>query len=277
MPDPSDDFESVRRDPDPIRRGRRATKLLTLYQQRSTELARLRKAAIEEIHDQSGMSYTEIATSIGLTKGRISQIRLSAPRPERLFFGVGPVSVGVPYRYRTTDRERPLIAAEDARTGDQFEQLLGSLALAVDRFQIEPEDQEAPAGDSVVVCGPKSASIGANLIARDPILRVTKTRQRWWIERSDTRERFGSPSDDEIPQSADIAYLARHVLDGRVILHVAGIHGIGSLGAAHYLTTHLGELFAETGDAQFSLVVECNYDGLRITGSGLLAGPFMWA
>src|SRR5687767_3762361 len=107
------EFENVRREPDPVRRGKRATDLLTIYQQRATELARLRKAAIEEAHRVGGLSYTEIAAALGITKGRITQIRNDAPRPERALFGIGPVSIGVPYRYQTTDRERPLIAAED--------------------------------------------------------------------------------------------------------------------------------------------------------------------
>src|ERR1044071_7121188 len=101
-----------------------ATDLLTTYQQRAAELARLRRAAIEEAH-HSGMSYTEIAAALGITKGRITQIRSTAPDPERALFGVGPVSIGVPWRYQTTDRERPLIAAEDAETGESLEQLLG--------------------------------------------------------------------------------------------------------------------------------------------------------
>src|SRR5213082_1665578 len=102
MRESADDFDSVRGDPDPVRRGLRATRLLTTYQQRAAELARLRKAAIEEAHRERGLSYTEIAKELGITKGRITQIRASDSRVERAFFGVGPVSVGVPYRYRTT-------------------------------------------------------------------------------------------------------------------------------------------------------------------------------
>src|SRR5699024_3360814 len=126
-----DDFDNVRQDPDSLRRGQRATELLTLYQQRATELARLRRAAIEETHRERGMSYTEIAAALGITKGRITQIRGTAPGPERVFFGVGPVSIGVPLRYGTTDRTRPLVAAEDAQTGEDLETLLGTLALGV--------------------------------------------------------------------------------------------------------------------------------------------------
>lgn len=272
----AEDFESVRRDPDPIRRGKRATALLTTYQQRATELARLRKAAIEEAHRDLGLSYTEIAGALGITKGRITQIRSTAPVAERAFFGVGPVSVGVPYRYQTTDRERPLIAAEDAETGNQLEALLSDLSLTVTRYQIEPERTDPPAGDVIVVCGPKSAPLGADLMDQDPELGMVEDQGRWWIEHRTEGTRFGSPTDDPTPQSADLAYVARHVVDGRVIVHIAGIHGIGSLGATHYLSQHLAEVFREIGQQSASLVVRSTYDGLTITDSELAAGPYVW-
>lgn len=272
----ADDFDSVRRDPDPIRRGRRATELLTFYQQRATELARLRKAAIEQAHREQGLSYSEIATAFGITKGRVTQIRSTAPGAERVFFGVGPVSIGVPYRYQTTDRERPLIAAEDAATGEQLEQLLGALSLAVTRYQIEPDRTEVPDGDTVVVCGPKSAPISAELLARDPALMFENVEGRWWVTHRDTGARHGSPADEAEPVDADLAYIARHRHDERVIIHIAGIHAIGSLGATHYLTSHLADVFRETDDQSFSCVVRAKYDGLTITGSELAAGPYVW-
>jgi hypothetical protein len=272
----AEDFESVRRDPDPIRRGQRATELLTMYQQRATELARLRKAAIEEAHRERGMSYTEIAAALGITKGRITQIRSTAPAAERAFFGVGPVAIGVPYRYQTTDRERPLIAAEDAETGNQLEALLNALALATTRYQIEPDRTEAPAGDVIVVCGPKSAPIGADLLAADPVLAMVEDAGRWWIENRVDGSRVGSPTDEPSPSSADVAYVGRHVVDGRVIVHVAGIHGIGSLGATHYLTARLAELFQRVGQREASLVICASYEGLTITDSELAAGPCLW-
>jgi len=54
--------------------------------------------------------------------------------------------------------------------------------------------------------------------------------------------------------SADIAYIGRHADEGRVVVHIAGIHSIGSLGATHYLTTHLAELFRKVGDESMSQV-----------------------
>ncbi len=276
MTSSADDFDSVRSDPDPLRRGQRATTLLTIYQQRTAELARLRKAAIEEAHCERGMSYTEIAAILGITKGRITQIRASAPGLERAFFGVGPISVGVPYRYRATDRERPLVAAEDMQTGEQIEQLLTSLAFAVTRYQIEPDREDLPNGDTVVVCGPKSAPAGTALLAHDPILGMVEDNGRWWIEHRSTGELLGSPADEPPHGNSDIAYVGRHRQGGRVIVHVAGVHAIGSLGAAHYLTGHLAEMFRQTSDRSWSMAIRSTYDGLAITSSELAAGPYLW-
>lgn len=100
----------------PTRR-QRATRLLTAYQQRAVELARLRRAAIEEAHRERGPSYTDIAEAFGITKGRITQIRYSATQVERAFFGANQHRRALPVP--VTDRERPLIAAEDAQTGEQ--------------------------------------------------------------------------------------------------------------------------------------------------------------
>jgi hypothetical protein len=272
----TDDFDDVRRDPDPVRRGRRATELLAVYQQRAAELARLRRVAVEDAHRELGLSYTQIAAAMGLTKGRVSQIRGTAPPPERAFFGTGPVSVGVPLRHGITDRQRPLVAAEDMQAGEETARLLEAYGLAVTRYQIDPGTASAPPGDAVVICGPKTAPVGAALLARDQALDMREDGGRWWIVQRATGQRLGSLSDEPDPAPAELAYVGRHQFGEHVTVHIAGIHAIGSLGAVHYLTGHLAELFAGAGDASLSLVTLASYDGLEITGSSLAAGPFTW-
>lgn len=271
-----DDFDDVRRDPDPIRRGRRATMLMSVYQQRAAELARLRREAIEEAHRQ-GLTYTEIAAALGITKGRVTQIRTGAPARERAFFGIGPVHIGVPLREGIDDRMRiHYVDVTDLATQEDTTTLLGTLALAAEPFTIPPDTTTPPDGDTVVICGPKSAPLGGDLMDRDPTLGMVRDDDRWWIIDKATGERFGSPLGDRPPGQGDLGYLARHRDGNRVIVHIAGIHSPGSLGVVHYLVHHLAELYRATGDASFSLAVRCRLDGPTVTGSEVLTGPHKW-
>lgn len=270
-----DDFDAVRSDPDPIRRGKRATALMSIYQQRATELARLRREAIEEAHRGQGLTYTEIAAALGITKGRVTQIRSGAPARERAFFGVGPVHVGVPLREGTDTRMRSYVDASDLATQEDTGTLLTTLALTPEPYTIAPDTTDLPDGDAVVICGPKSAPIGAQLLTDDPRLRMVRD-GRWWIENKETGERFGSPLADDPPTDADLGYLSRRRVGNRTVVHVAGIRSPGSRGVLHYLARHLGELWAETGDTEFSAVIRCELDGLTVTESKLFAGPFPW-
>lgn len=278
MSDPdTDEFYALRREPDPIIRGRRATELLALYQQRATELARLRRAAIEEARDQLGGSYTEVAKAFGLTKGRITQIRQSAPTPERAFYGVGPITVAIPGR-RFPGRRDLVIASEDDETADIIAAELHRLAFTNERYRIDPEETWKPAGDAVVICGPVSAPIGGELLERDPMLGFVRLpNDRWVLERKDTGEQFVSSLDDWDAGQSDVAYLARHQGDDRVVVHLAGIHALGSIAAATHLAAGLPELWRNLGEKSYSMVVRGTFENQKPTGVDVLAGPLEWS
>ncbi|WP_280254688.1 sigma-70 family RNA polymerase sigma factor [Nocardia wallacei] len=278
MTESLDEFEAVRRDPDPLRRGRRATELITFYQQRATELARLRRASIDEAHRDLGLNYTEIATQLGITKGRITQIRSTAPVPERAFFGVGPVSVGIPRRYGFEDgRERPFFDAVDTATQADVEAVLARLSLASTQFAIEPDRADVPAGDAVIICGPKSAPVARTLLDGDPYFDFIRDAGRWWITDDRSGKRFDSPYRRTAAESSDVGYFGRHVIGNRVVLHVAGITSVGSRGVVNWLDTDLAALFNAHEASSVSGVVECQFDSeFGVVGSRLVAGPYPW-
>lgn len=270
----ADEFDQVRNDPDPIRRGRRATDLITTYQQRAIELARLRKEAIEDAH-RTGLSYTDIAERFGITKSRISQIRTSAPKPERAFFGVGPVAIGIPRRFGLEEgRERPYFDANDQATQEALERMLGELALVTSRYAIDPNDEVPPAGDCVVVCGPKSAPVARHLLAADNALAFDRTDDGWSIVDAHTDRRLFSPYRVNSAAHADVGYLSRRIDGNRVIVHIAGITSVGSAGVAHWLGAHLSTVYDPA--ARFtSGVIQCDFDDdFAVTGSHLVVGPY---
>jgi hypothetical protein len=271
VPARDDEFESVRREPDPRRQGRRATELLGLYQQRAVELARLRREAMRRLQDTEGLSYAAVAAEFGLSKGRIGQIRQSAPPPERGLFGVGPVTVAVPLR---AGRERPLpvIASEDALAYERLADFLRSLQFGVRQERIPVGGRWAPDGDVVAICGPKSSPVSESALAADPVLDYRERDGRWEIAERATGIVHTSPWDDG-DATSDIAYLGRLAVPGGTMLLIAGVHALGSVGAVDWLVTHAAELHAAVGEGTFSMVVASRHDGERVERSEARCGP----
>jgi transcriptional regulator with XRE-family HTH domain len=262
------EFDQVRSEPDPVRRGQRATELMTLYQQRAAELARLRKEAIEEAH-RNGLSYTEIAELLGITKGRISQIKSGAPPAERAFFGVGPVAVGTPRREPAEDG----IDADDRAAQELVEKILARLSLASSRFDIDPDTEEVPPGDTVVICDPDSAPLARQLIAADDALSLEKVDGEWCLVDNATGLRYTSPTGDAARNGADIGFLGRREEDGRVIVAIAGVTSAGSHGVAHWLDSNLSSLY-EPSVRSTSAIIECDIEADRSIADSPFTGRF---
>jgi predicted XRE-type DNA-binding protein len=74
------------RDLPALDRARAASAFLDEASTLSREASRMRREAIEELL-RDGMSQAEISRSLGLSRGRISQLLAAGPPPERLFWG----------------------------------------------------------------------------------------------------------------------------------------------------------------------------------------------
>jgi len=174
-----------------------------------------------------------------------------------------------------TDRERPLLAAEDVAASDVAAHLLSDLGFTTSLQQIKPEDELLPGGDLFIICGPKSASAAALLIEQDPLLNIIDSDGHWSIIERTTGAMFQSPT-DLYGDNSDIAYLSRRVESGRVITHVAGLHAIGSLGAVTHLQSSADVIYGSVGERSFSLIVASRYDGLAILETETRYGPQRW-
>jgi hypothetical protein len=273
MGDQEDVFERVRREPDPVRQARMAGELITLYQQRAVELARLRKEAINRAAEEKGISFSAIAAEIGLTRGRISQIRQTGPPVERAIFGVGPVTVAVPLR-DVPGRALPVISSEDSQAAERLTQLLNDLAFQVHQYRIPPDGRWQPSGDTVAICGPKNSTVTAEAIDSDPFLSFERDSQgRWTIRERDGSRVYTSPMDDEDRTWADVAYVGRLAHRRGELLIIAGIHALGSVGAIDYLSRKLRDLYATVGTRRFSMVVLSGHEGDSVVRSELECPP----
>lgn len=267
-----DVFEQVRQESDPIRQAVEAGRLINLYQQRGVELARLRKEAINRAAEEQGKTFSAIADEIGLTRGRIAQIRKAAPPAEREFFGTGPITVAVPLR--DMGRDFPLVAEEDTRSGETISTYLQQMSFQVKQFRIPTNGDWEPEGDVFAICGPKSSPVTARAIADDPALDfLPHPSGNWMIVDRSSGEVWTSPMDSDRSAQADIAYVA-HINRGRnSMIIVAGVHAIGSLGAVDFLVRELPRVYRENGTDPFSMVVGSEYEGLSIRRSYVVCPP----
>ncbi|MER7761374.1 sigma-70 family RNA polymerase sigma factor [Streptomyces sp. NPDC097619] len=247
----------------PVERAKAASVLMTDYSGRVTELARIRREAIEEAA-AGGMSQSEIAAHLGVSRGRVGQLASQGPPPERAFFGTDMVTVSLGGKYeagKASEDMREVVAREDLDNFDHLRKLLATLKLD-SKYEVIP-----PTGivnlnrdNHVVVCGPRLSPIIAQVLEGDDHLRFQKDRA-WHLMDLKTQEVYRSPMDED-GSAADYGYLARLPrLDGKgTFIYIAGIHAIGANGVVHYLENNLADLYRDVRTRRFSTLISCRYD-----------------
>lgn len=245
---------------DPVERAKRATALLADYQAGVTEAARIRREAFEELRAQ-GMSQTEIAQAVGLTRGRIGQLAKSGPPPERALLGAGPLTVAVALK-READRGRPVVAQETMAAVTRLQQLAQTLDLELDvEYVPPPGNVRLNRDDLIVICGPRLSPLVAQVLEADQVLAFRKDDAGWYLV--DQREGIEYRSPRDVGDPRDVGYVARLPRpDGRgVFLYLAGVHATGTNGVVHYLQHGgLQELYTQARQQRFSALVECTFD-----------------
>lgn len=255
-----EEVEQVARLQDHAVRVRAAVDLMTDLQAGVVETARMRRESIAWLRD-NGYSMADVARLMGVSRARVAQLKESGPPPERIFLGTEHVQIAVPQR----PGEREYVALEDSATGQQLVTLAHAMQLSAEVEYIPTTGELDLNRDSlIVVCGPKTSPVTAAALAADPRLSFeTLPDGRWALTDRRTGRQFTSPTDDPAgARPGDVAYVGRLPRpDGAgTFLLVAGVHAIGSLGVARYLTENMAEIYKEVGVRQFSMVVGCTYD-----------------
>ncbi|WOX23351.1 sigma-70 family RNA polymerase sigma factor [Streptomyces solicathayae] len=241
-------------------RVRAAVDLMGELQAAVVETSRMRKESIAWLRDH-GYSMADVAKLMGVSRARVAQLRDAGPAPERVFLGTERAQVLVPMR----PGERDYVALEDSSAGQKLVALAHQFQLDGDLGYIPTTGEvDLNREDLIVVCGPKTSSMTAAALQADPRLSFeTLPDGRWALIERASGKTYTSPSDDpDNPAPSDVAYLGRLPRpDGQgTFLLIAGVHAVGSLGVAHFLTEHLANLYKQAGMAQFSMVVGCDYE-----------------
>ncbi|SFN38146.1 Sigma-70, region 4 [Streptomyces sp. cf124] len=258
----SDELQRIMSIDDPYLLLREVTTRLADAQHEVTELARLRRRVVQDLHAQ-GLSYAQIAEKAGLSRGRIHQIRHTGPAPEGAFFGSGVVTVVTPLRADDV-KKRTVVAMDDMNSGKRLEDLVKSYSLDVASGNVLVSGEvNLNRSGLIVVCGPGMSADMRDLYAQDPVLSWQHEDGEPWTlldRRTGTVHRSGQDADPARPH--DVGYLGRLPRpDGKgSVLAIAGIHTQGSLGAVQLLASDLNALWGQVGERQFSTLVGVEYD-----------------
>ena len=178
----SDEVERIAGMEDPFQLLRLATERLADAQRDVTELSRLRKRVIQDLHSQ-GMSYAQIAEAAGLSRGRIHQIRHQGPAPEGAFLGTGLVRIVTPLK-RDVIKGRPVVAMEDVAASKRLEDLARSYGLDVEQEHVSLTGEiDLNRPGLIVICGPRLSQTMRQLYERDPVLTWEQTSAGAWALR----------------------------------------------------------------------------------------------
>lgn len=243
---------------DPVVRARESSALLAYHQDVVTELSRIRREAVQELITR-GLSYSQIAEKIGVSRSRIGQITKSGPLSERAFLGDGSLTVVVGEK-KEQDQGRPVIAVETSLAFDRLKNLASSYQLDASQEPVPPPGIfDLNRDNLVVLSGPRLFPMVGQILASDPSLRFEQDEDgAWQLRDLQTNQIYRS----DPGKAQDFGYLGRLPRpDGRgLFLVAAGLHAASTQGVIAYLETSLAELYAEVKKARFSMIIECSYD-----------------
>ncbi|GAA0358869.1 sigma-70 family RNA polymerase sigma factor [Actinoallomurus spadix] len=258
----SDEVDRIAATKDPFVLLRLATERLAAAQQEVTELARLRRRVIQDLHSQ-GLSYAQIAKQAGLSRGRIHQIRHTGPAPEGAFLGTGAVTVVTPLR-PDPNTGRSHVTLDDLTAGKRLEDLARTFDLEVGSEHVGVDGEiDLNRSGLLVICGPRMSDAVRETYEKDPVLSWRRSPEgTWTLHDASADKTLRSGSDGDPARPHDIGYLGRLPRpDGKgTVLTIAGVHPPGSLGVVHLLSTEIATLWGQVGDRPFSVVVGVDYE-----------------
>lgn len=245
-------------------RMRRAGDLIVWHQERVTEYSRMRREAAEELMAQ-GTKQTEMAKYLGVTRARMSKLLASGPKPARALLGVGRLTISVGGKSDGGSRASnpsAVISAETSAAYHVLKDLAADYNLEVSELDIvkPPGLIDLARPNLIVMTSPRLLPLVGQSLLADHNLAFQHGARGWYLEEKRTGTTFRSPSDEGEP--CDYAYLGRLPrTDGNgTFLYLAGIHAMGTLGAAHYLADNIEDIYDQVKTKRWSTLIKCSYD-----------------
>lgn len=256
-----DELEPLAKISDPGKRAKKVGVLIDEHQVAIAELSRVRREAMEEML-ASGMTQTQIATLLDMSKGRISQLLSAGVRPERAFLGTGKLTVAIGAK-REINRTDPsdTLSAESFTAYEVLADAARSIGLdACNEVVPAPGHVHLNRPNLIVLTNPRLLPFLSQVMEADPHIRYVADDKGWYLTDLTEGKEYRSPRDQG--ESADYGYVGRLPRpDGKgSFLYLAGTHAPGTLGAAHFIVSNLAELYRELKVRRFSTIVRYEFE-----------------
>ncbi|TDB80165.1 sigma factor-like helix-turn-helix DNA-binding protein [Micromonospora sp. KC721] len=264
---------------DRLQRARKINALIDDHQMTIAELSRERREIFEGLlHD--GMTQLQIAEALGMSRSRVSQLLSAGVRPERALLGSGRLTVAIGGKRemgRADGKPLAVLSAEALAAYDRIAELARSVGLSADHEIVPPPGMvNLNRTNLIVLTSPRLLPFVGQVLEADEHLGFAVDEQGWYLIDKNADKEYRSPSDSGEPM--DFAYIGRLPRpDGKgTFLYLAGIHGPGTAGAAHYLEGHLAEIYREVRGRRWSALITCHFDpgSRQIISSELLTPIF---
>lgn len=248
-------------DADAFTRARRTSEEFAAQQEVAGELSRMRREALEELVGQ-GLTHQQIADRIGLARARVGQLLASGPKPERALLGTGALTVaigGKPEAQPKTNSPSAMISEESSRAHQLIADTAGAYGLSATQEVVRPPGiVDMNRSNLIVIGSPRILPVVSQVLAADDHLGFCAGAQGWYLAEDD--KEYRSPCDSGEP--ADYAYIGRLPRPDTkgTFLYLAGIHAMGTVGAAKFLTDHLADLYSVVRNRRWSVLIECRFN-----------------
>lgn len=257
------DAEDVVEVSDPKERVLAANAQIEDHQAAVAALSRVRREALEELL-AGGMSQTQLAELLGMSRSRMSQLLSTGKRPERAFLGAGRVTVAIGSK-REPDKKAnvsEMISAECFTAYGLLADTARTAGLDVEQEVVPPPGLvRLNRPNLVVLTNPRLLPFLSQIMEADPHIRyVADKKDDWYLIDQTTGIEYRSPR--SLGEPRDYGYIGRLPRpDGKgTFLYLAGTHAPGTLGATSYVVDNLPDLYRELKTRRFSTVVECRFD-----------------
>lgn len=244
-----------------------AHQLVVRFDQLSTQATDLRRMALRRVMDlHPDTENTELAALLGISGSRVSRLLRSGIRSERALLGNGNITISAGGKLEPVDPRRAepsvMVSREAFRATDLLVHLVAELGWNSSTEIVGPPGNVRLNRDNLIVlCSPRLLPIVGQVLEADQNVGFRTTDQgRWYLTDRRTNTDFVSPSDSGTP--SDYAYLGRLPRpDGRgTFLYLAGVHAMGTLGAAQFLVDHIQTIHQHVKSRRWSMIVRVDYD-----------------